>query len=429
LTARSDGTEKLEQQESSVANRAPIFALLAAEAISQIGNMMTIVAGPWFVLQTTGSAAKTGIVAGALAIGAVVPAVLGGPLVDRLGFKRASVLADVASAATVAAIPVLHLAGALAFWHLLVLVFVLSSLNAQGDTARYALVPALARRAGMPIERVNAADRAIVRLGQVVGPLVAGVLIALIGASNVLFVDAATFSLSAVFVFLGVPSIAKKVGKEDVKGGRRYFGELLEGLRFVRGSGFLLSMVLVATVGNFMDKPLVAVIAPVYADAIYGSPTALGIVVGAFGAGALAGSLLFGAVGRGWPRRATFLSCFVTGPVVIYGTLALTPPLAVLVAAAVVAGLIFGPVNPLFATVVQENTPPRMLGRAFGALTALAMAGIPLGAALVGLVVEGVGLVPTVLGMGAIYLAVTLGMFLNPALYRMDAGRKRRLIG
>jgi hypothetical protein len=121
----------------------------------------------------------------------------------------------------------------------------------------------------------------------------ASVLITIIGASNVLFVDAATFSLSAVLVFLGVPLIAKIAGKDDVKG-RRYFAELLEGLRFLRATGFLLSMVLVATIGNFMDKPPIAVIAPVYADTIYGSPTALGIVVGAFGAGALAGSLLFG---------------------------------------------------------------------------------------------------------------------------------------
>jgi predicted MFS family arabinose efflux permease len=129
--------------------------------------------------------------------------VLGGPLVDRLGFKRSSVLADLTSAAAVAAVPLLHLAGLLQFWQLVVLVFLLSSLNAQGDTARYALVPFLADRARMPIERANGADRAIVRLGQVVGPIVGGILIAAIGAANVLFVDAATFLVSAILVTVG----------------------------------------------------------------------------------------------------------------------------------------------------------------------------------------------------------------------------------
>ncbi len=60
-----------------------------------------------------------------------------------------------------------------------------------------------------------------------------------------------------------------------------------------------------------------------------------------------------------------------------------------------------------------------------GTLTTLAYVGIPLGSILAGVVVEGVGLVPTILGMGAIYLAVTVGMFFTPALRQMDAGRER----
>jgi hypothetical protein len=63
------------------ADRRPVYALLTAEGISQVGNTMTVIAGPWFVLQTTGSAAKTGLVGAALALGLLVP-ILGGPLVD-----------------------------------------------------------------------------------------------------------------------------------------------------------------------------------------------------------------------------------------------------------------------------------------------------------------------------------------------------------
>jgi MFS family permease len=66
---------------------------------------------------------------------------------------------------------------------------------------------------------------------------------------------------------------------------------------------------------------LLSVILPVYAKTIYGSPTSLGLALGAFGAGALTGSLVFGAIGRGWPRRLTFLSCWVLGPLVIFGFL------------------------------------------------------------------------------------------------------------
>jgi MFS family permease len=97
-------------------DRTPILSLLSAQAVSQVGNMMTITAGPWFVLQTTGSAAKTGLVTAALVLGSVLPAVVGGPVVDRIGFKRASVVADLTSAVIVASIPALHLLGSLTFW-------------------------------------------------------------------------------------------------------------------------------------------------------------------------------------------------------------------------------------------------------------------------------------------------------------------------
>jgi MFS family permease len=98
----------------------------------------------------------------------------------------------------------------------------------------------------------------------------------------------------------------------------------------------------------------------------------------------------------------------VLGSLVIFGTLALTPPLGILVVAGFVGGLLFGPINPLASTVIQEHTPPQMLGRVFGALTALAQGGIPIGAVLAGVVVQRAGLVPTIVGMGVLYLLVPL---------------------
>ena len=179
-------------------------------------------------------------------------------------------------------------------------------------------------------------------------------------------------------------------------------------------------MILVATVGNFFDQPLLTVVAPVYAKQINGSPASFGALVGSFGAGAFAGSLLYGSVGRTWPRRRMFLSCYVVGAALIYGTLALSPPLAVAIIAAIAAGLAFGPVNPIFATVTQENTPQDMLGRVFGALTAIAQAAIPIGAVIAGVAVQGAGLIPTTVAMGVIYVVVTIVMFFNPALRGMD---------
>ena len=114
-------------------------------------------------------------------------------------------------------------------------------------------------------------------------------------------------------------------------------------------------------------------------------------------------------------------SLWVLGPLVIFGFLALTPPLGVLVIAGFVGGLLFGPINPIASTVIQEHTPPAMLGRVFGALTALAQAGIPIGAVLAGVVVQRAGLIPTTIGMGVLYLLMPVAMFFNRSLRQMDA--------
>src|SRR5262245_35966686 len=82
--------------------RLPIVALLTANAISMVGNNLGIVAIPWFVLETTGSAARTGVIAFATVLPTVIAAILGGALVDRFGNKRISVISDLVSAVTVA---------------------------------------------------------------------------------------------------------------------------------------------------------------------------------------------------------------------------------------------------------------------------------------------------------------------------------------
>jgi hypothetical protein len=70
--------------------------------------------------------------------------------------------------------------------------------------------------------------------------------------------------------------------------------------------------------------------------------------------------------------------------------------------------------QPIFATVTQENTPPHLLGRVFGALTAIAQAAVPIGAVVAGVAVQRVGLSPTIVGMGVVYVVVMIGMFFKP---------------
>jgi MFS family permease len=121
--------------------RAPILALLGTNAVSETGNVLAFVAIPWFVLQTTGSAARTGLTGAAFLLAAVMAGLFGGPIVDRTGFKRASIVADLAGAVTVALIPLLYHTTGLLFWQLLVLVFLGGSWTRPGTRPARASSP------------------------------------------------------------------------------------------------------------------------------------------------------------------------------------------------------------------------------------------------------------------------------------------------
>jgi MFS family permease len=400
---------------TQTARRLPLFAMLGATAISRVGNVLTSVAIPWFVLQTTGSAVRMGLVGGAISLAAVLAGLFGGPIVDRLGFRRTSVLADLMSGTTVAAIPLLYGTIGLEFWQLLLLVFLGAFLDMPGITGRQSLVPDLSRMAGMPVERANSAYQAIERASFLVGPPLAGVLIALLGTSNVLLLDAATFAVSAAAIAVAVPRPVRTFA-ERTSGG--YLAELFEGLSFVRRDALILSIVVVAAVLNALDSPVFSVVLPVYADTNFGSAVALGTMIGGFGAGSLVGAVLFGAVGHRLPRRATLIAGWVLVGLPFWA-LAAEPSLPLSVAALFVSGLAAGPLNPIIFTVVQERTPEEMRGRVIGALWAAALAATPLGMAA-GFALELVGLRLLLMGIAACYLVVTLGMLLNPALRQMS---------
>lgn len=130
--------------------RGPLVTVLAANAVSITGNSLTLIGVPWFALQTTGSPGKAGLVAFCATLPVVVSAITGGPVIDRIGRRRVSIASDLVCALALAAIPLLDYAGALEFWMLCALMAVTGFFHAPGETARYVLIPDLAKAARTP---------------------------------------------------------------------------------------------------------------------------------------------------------------------------------------------------------------------------------------------------------------------------------------
>jgi MFS family permease len=399
--------------------RAPIISLFAANAISLAGNVLATIAIPWFVLQTTGSAAQTGITGFFTILPVVIAGFLGGTLTDRMGYRRTSIIADIASGVTVALIPLLHFTIGLEFWQLMVLVFLGGLLDTPGSTARDALIPELAEQAGIPLERATSLAHVVERGARLVGAPLAGLLIAAMGTANVLWLDAASFAVSAILV-----GAAVRVGttRTREKSKARYLDEVMDGLRFVQAHKVVLSMIAVVMITNFLDAAFGGVLLPVYMNTVFGNALNLGLFIGVMSGGSVVGGLIYGAIGHRLPRFATFVTTFVL--VSLYAwAFAFFLPFPLILVSAVLAGLGAGPLNPIIGAVILERVPADMRGRVLGTIQASAWMTMPFGVLIAGVLTEWLGLQPLLLALGATYLVATLSMLFIRPLRELDQRR------
>ncbi|HJR78900.1 MAG TPA: MFS transporter [Anaerolineales bacterium] len=399
-------------------NSLPLISLFTANAISLVGNVLSAIAIPWFVLQTTGSATQTGITGFFTVLPVVLAGLFGGTLVDRLGYKRTSIIADIASGVTTALIPLLYFTVGLEFWQLMVLVFLGALLDAPGSTARAALVPELAEMAHMPIERATSLIHIIERSARMIGAPLSGLLIALVGTENVLWLNAASFFISAGIIAITI-QLHHPMRHEKSEPSGSYFQELREGLRFIFHDKLLLAIVIMVMATNFLDAVFSGVVQPVFVKQVYGQALDLGLLISANGAGAVIGALVFSAVGPRLLRHPVFVIGFVMTSLKFF-LYAIYPPLWVALVFVVLFSMGAGPLNPIIGAVEYERVPKNMRGRVGGAISAGAWSAMPLGMLIGGVMTEQFGAHPMLVGLGAIYLITTLSMAFIPAMKEMN---------
>ncbi|HEX2221755.1 MAG TPA: MFS transporter [Candidatus Limnocylindria bacterium] len=390
--------------------RRPLVALLAANAISLYGNVMASIAIPWFVLVTTGSALQTGIAALFTSAPMAVGAFFGGTLVDRLGARRASLIGDLASAVGVAGIPALHALGLLEYWHILAFGFVGSLFDAPSSSAREALLPGMSRRAGTPLSRSLSFWTASEHTAYVAGAPLAGLLIVLLGAPALLWIDVASFVVSALLVAVAVPG-AEAARTDDPRGARSYIGELLDGLRFIVRERVVATIVVASTLGALLIDALAPVVLPVYVRTQFGDPSALGLAIAAYGVGGLVGIAVFGVAERRLGRRAFYVGAWLAYAAASYA-LVPVPALVPLLAALAVIGITTGALDPMDRLLRQERTPPALLGRVSAAALAAPRLATPIAVFVAGLMLETVGLRATLLvfAVGNTLLAIAVAV-------------------
>jgi len=406
--------------------RRPLYGWLTAEAVSLTGTRVSMIALPWFVLTTTGSATRTGLVALAELLPLVVLKVLGGPVIDRLGARRVAIACDLGSVAAVGAIPLLHALDLLTFGLFLALVAVAGGLRGPSDAAKSAMAPTLARAAGVPLERATGLHATVERTATMLGSVFAGLLVAAVGPATALVVDALSFGLAALLLARSTRSPSAESTAvlptrprtpADSAGYRR---QLREGWDFLRRDPVLLGISVMVALTNLLDIAYVSVLLPVWADEYGGGATAIGIVLAFFGGASALGALCAAAWADRLPRYATYLVAFLVAGAPRFLILALDSPLWTVLAVCVASGFAAGFLNPVLGAVIFERIPEPLVGRVSSLTTAMCFALMPLGGLLGGALIGGVGLGAALLALGTAYLAVTMLPALDPRWREMD---------
>jgi predicted MFS family arabinose efflux permease len=380
--------------ERSLLRRRPVVALLAAEVVSMTGSQMTWLALPWFVLVTTGSATRMTLVVGAEFAGLAALALPGSRLLRRWGAWRTMVACDAARAPLMAAIPLLHWAGALSLGVLLATTFALGALTAPYFAAQKMIVPELLGEDERLVTRANALFQGATRITLLLGPVTAGVLISAVSAPAVLVVDGLTYVAASVLVLGLVPRprpAAAAVGE----------GSIRQGLRFLARERLLRVWTPVFALGDaawaafFISVP-VLVVSRFDAD-----PRVAGWLLASFGVGAVAGNVVAYRLVERVDGLGVIAACIMGQALPLWVLTVELPPLAYSAALAA-SGLANGLVNPAIHSLMTLRIPPPLRPTVMTTTMLVFVIVQPLGIFAAGPILDAFGARPVLFGFAAV---------------------------
>ena len=326
--------------------------LLGAVAISWFGDRMVTVALAFAVIGIGGSATAIGLVLAVRTGALLVSLLLGGVVADRVARRAVMIGADLARLATQGLLAGLVIAGEAEVWSIALLTGLGGIATGFFNPASTGLLPAIV--APERLQQANGVRATAMSAGEIGGPVLAGVLVAAVGAGWALAVDAATFGVSALLL-MGV-----RVPGRVERAASGFLEDLREGWTTFRGTTWVWTFVLWAAFAN-VTWGAWNVLGPVVADRELGGAAAWGAINAALGVGALLGAV---AAIRQMPRRpvlAATLTGFTQIPALaLLAAGAHTAPLAA-GALAFGVGMMFG--NAVWESALQRHIRPEALSR------------------------------------------------------------------
>jgi MFS family permease len=340
-----------------------LLGLLARDVVSMTGSQMTWIALPWFVLTTTGSPARMAVVLAVESASLAVFGFLSGNVVARLGPWRTMLIADAVRAPLIALVPLLHAVDELSFPLLLVLVAAVTAVGVPSFASKTSMVPELVGEDEQVVTEASALVQAANRITLIAGPPLGGALIAVIGATNVLLVDAVTFVVAFGIVALLVPAVGRVEQDEESR-------SLAAGLKFLARDRLLRPWTIAVVIGDVGWLVLFAAM-PVLVLARFGEePELLGWIWGAWGLGAVLGSVVAFRFVAAFDRLLVASLGEIAMVAPLWFLLADVPSLALVIAMAA-SGLANGLVNAPVHTIFLLRTPRALRAKVWSVIIVL----------------------------------------------------------
>jgi len=371
--------------------------LWCALTISRLGDQFMTIALLWLVLQVTGSGVALGVVLTAFALPSIAVAPLWGYLLDQGQPRRIMAIDNLVRALLVATIPALSVYHALHLWQIVLAAGLFGVFAPASQVGLRILLPHLVP--DTEIESANALASMTLQFSSLVGPAVAGVIVAAVGAPWALLMDTGSFAILGL-VLLTLPDITQELTPAPAAFRERWlgFGALIR-LKEVR------IITVLGTLFLFAYYPLEPAL-PLYSQqALLSGPRGYGLLWTAFGVGGVAGLLACAPLVRHRRSGIIFATIYILWGVLLL-PLALVRQLPVAMFFLAMAGAAWAPYNVLETSLLQRLVPPPLRGRVFGArLTSVTTAAI-IGPAFGGVLLERLSAV-SVIGYSALACIVT----------------------
>ena len=388
----------------------PFARLWMGSTISMWGDALTWISMVWIVYSLAGTTAAISL----LVVCYTAPVILGGfamgAALDRFDRRRTLIVVNVLLGIAIASIPLLHALHALRLWEIYTVAAIYGLLKMANWAGVPTLIPSLVEEDDL--NTANAMESASWGIADVAGPAAAGAVIAIVGAADVLVLDAITYAmfvLALVWLRLPAEDRTPKVERAQDRAGLR------PAFRFIRRTPAVFATTIMFMAFNVGEGMLLVLLPTIVRHTLHGGSATYGLLASTFALAALIGSIAVGAAQWRFTLGRSIAVAQAAAGVAFFG-LAFAHGVLSVAATLALAGFLASPLSIWAQTIRMRKIPDDLRGRIFAALRTLMQATPPIGGMVAGAAIAGPGMVFAVVSMGTVMTVPGLLGMVTPAL-------------